>query len=83
MDLFFSVVISGMAVGYITELAIKLFDGLIPTWITRIFTTVPTAMLMHNLLGTTGLELVPLGLASGFFALVMMSVINRVSSTRR
>ena len=83
MELFFSVIISGMAVGYITELAIKLFDGLIPNWITRIVTTVPTAMLMHYLLGTSGAELVPLGLASGFFALVMMSVINRVSPPKR
>jgi hypothetical protein len=83
MELFFSVIISGMAVGYVTELAIKLFDTVVPKWVTRILTTIPVAILMNYLLGVTGWELLPSGLASGFFALVMMSVVARVSSSKR
>lgn len=82
MELFFTALVAGMAVGYITELAIKLFDGIIPKWITRIFTTVPTAVLMNYLLGVTGWELIPTGLASGFFALSIMSLILRTNTKR-
>lgn len=83
MELFFSVVISGMAVGYVTELAIKLFDGVIPGWATRLVATIPTAILMNHLMGFWGWQLLPMGLASGFFALVLMSIINRGMQSKK
>ena len=83
MELFFTVVISGMAVGYITELAMKILDGVIPTWILKIITTISTAVLMNYILGVPAEYLVPAGFASGFFSLTVMSVIVRANTSRK
>lgn len=83
MDLLFDVVIAGMAVGYIAELTSKLVEGLIPAWVIKLLATVPTAIFMNYLLGVSSWELLPAGFASGFFALVVMAVINRGGAAKR
>jgi hypothetical protein len=83
MDLLFDVIIAGMAVGYIAELTSKLLEGMVPTWVTKLSATVPTAIFMNYLLGVNSWELIPAGFASGFFALVVMAIINRGGVNKR
>jgi hypothetical protein len=73
MDIFFVIVISGMAVGYITELLAKV----LPTNLVKIGLTLPLAVGFNWLMGITGLDLIVTAPASGFFALVTISVITR------
>jgi hypothetical protein len=73
MDIFFVVLISGMAVGYVTEL-LSMF---LPTNFVKVGLTLPLAVLANWLLGLTNFELAVASPASGFFALFVLSIINR------
>lgn len=73
MDIFFVIVISGMAVGYITEL----LGMILPRSFVKVGLTIPLAVLANWLLGLTNYELAIAAPASGFFALFFLSIINR------
>ena len=73
MDIFFVIIISGMAVGYVTEL-LSMF---LPTNFVKVGLTLPLAVLANWLLGLNNLELAIAAPASGFFALFVLSIINR------
>jgi len=73
MDLLIISVLSGMAVGYITELLAKY---LWPTFV-KVGLTLPLAALSGWLLGVQDLRLAVVAPAAGFFALVVLSLISR------
>lgn len=74
MDILISIVITGMAVGYITEL--------LSSWarnpvIVKIIFTVPLSTLSLWLLGYLGSQLFIAAFAAAFFALFSLHIINR------
>lgn len=73
MDLLFTILVAGMAVGYTTELLSMIF----PSRFVKPLLTVPLATLANWLLGLTNYELAVAAPASGFFALFILSIINR------
>lgn len=73
MDLLITILVTGMAVGYVTELLVKF----LPTNFVKVGLTLPLAILSNWLLGLTNYELAVAAPASGFFALFILSVINR------
>lgn len=77
MELLLIVVVSGMAVGYLTELAASLTEKWWSTGITKRVLTLPLGALFAWLLGVTGWMLVVAAPAAGFLALVIMSIITR------
>lgn len=87
MEFLTVVIVSGMAVGYITEFVSGLLERWIPSTITKRVMTLPLGTLFNWLLGTSGLALIVATPASGFFALAVLSLINRPmvinSSNRR
>ena len=66
-----------MAVGYVTEFVAGMLDRWIASTITKRLTTLPLGLLFSWLLGIEGLALVVATPASGFFALTVISIINR------
>jgi hypothetical protein len=72
-----TIVISGMAVGYAVELLTSLLDRWLSSFLIKVTTTLPFSFLFNWLLGTIGYPLVVSALASGFFALTIMSFVNR------
>lgn len=79
MDNIFVVIISGMAVGFSTELIGTLMERFTPfsSSVTKQVLSAPFGALYCWLLGVSGWELLVFSLASGFFALVIMYWINR------
>lgn len=77
MDILISVIIAGMAVGYVTELLSTLLDFWVEPKTVKMITTVPLATGALYLLGIFDWSLVVLAPASGFLALAIMSVVNR------
>lgn len=77
MDILLIVIISGMAVGYSVEFINSLLNRWISSTVIKLSTTLPFSLLFNWLLGLTGYPLFAAIPASGFFALVIMSVINR------
>ena len=73
MDLLLIAIISGMAVGYITELLSKY---IFPTFV-KVGLTLPLATLSGWLLGIQDIRLVVVAPAAGFFALTVISLISR------
>ena len=73
MDLLLIAIISGMAVGYITELLAKY---IFPTFV-KVGLTLPLAALFGWLLGVQDVRLVVVAPAAGFFALTVLSLISR------
>lgn len=66
-----------MAVGYVTEFIAGIIDNWVDSSITKRVTTLPFGALFSWLLGVEGLALVVATPAAGFFALVILSIINR------
>lgn len=73
MDVLIQIITVGMAVGYITELLAQL----LPANLVKRFLTIPLALGGHWLLGVSDYTLAVLVPASGFFALVVISLITR------
>jgi hypothetical protein len=73
MDIFFVVLISGMAVAYVVELLAML----LPSNVIKVVLTIPFSVLANWSLGLTDYSLIVGSLASGFFALFAISLINR------
>jgi hypothetical protein len=73
MDLLLSVIIVGMAAGYVTETLAMLFDR---PYI-RLLSTLSTSAAGLYFLGVWGTELVIATLAAGFFSAMLLKVINR------
>jgi hypothetical protein len=74
MDTLIVVIISGMATGYILEFIGSFIDN--DRWIKRIL-TLPLSFGAAWLMGITGLLLVIIGLASAFFSLSVLHLLNR------
>lgn len=74
MDTLILVIISGMATGYILEF-IGSFMGS-DRWLKRIL-TLPLSYGAAWLMGITGLPLIVIGLASAFFSLSVLHLLNR------
>ena len=66
-----------MAVGYVTEFVAGLLDRWIASPITKRVTTLPASGLFTFLLGVEGTALIVAIPAAGFFALVILSFVNR------
>lgn len=77
MEFLVTIVIAGMAVGYVTEFIAGLLDRWIDSGIIKRVTTLPLGALFLWLLGVEGLALIVATPAAGFFALVILSLINR------
>lgn len=77
MELLIQILIAGMAVGYVTEFISGILDRLIPSTITKRVTTLPISALFLWILGIEGLALAVAIPAAGFFALVILSIVNR------
>ena len=77
MEFLITLVIAGMAVGYITEFIAGLLDTWVDSSIIKRVTTLQLGALFLWLLGVEGLALIVATPASGFFALVILSLINR------
>lgn len=73
MDLLIISIISGMAVGYITELLAKYIW---PTFV-KVGLTLPLAALSGWVLGIQDVRLAIVAPAAGFFALTVLSLISR------
>ena len=74
MDTLILVIISGMATGYILEFIGSFMSS--DRWLKRIL-TLPLSYGAAWLLGITGLSLVVVGLASAFFSLSVLHLLNR------
>jgi hypothetical protein len=77
MDTLISVLIVGMAVGYLTELASSLLELFISPKTVKMVFTVPLSLGGLYLLGYFDWSLVVLAPAAGFTALALMSVVSR------
>jgi hypothetical protein len=78
MDIFISVLLVGMAVGYLTELLASTLELFISPKTLKMILTVPmSAGGLYLFTGTLDWSLVVLAPAAGFFALAIMSVVNR------
>lgn len=79
MDLLIAIIISGLAVGFASELVGALVERF-TVWYTPVFKQVvaaPFGALFAWLLGVTGWEILVAALASAFLALVIMFWVNR------
>jgi hypothetical protein len=74
MDTLILVIISGMATGYILEFIGSFMSS--DRWLKRIL-TLPLSYGAAWLMGITGLPLVVVGLASAFFSLSILHLLNR------
>jgi hypothetical protein len=74
MDTLIVIIISGMATGYILEFIGSFMNS--DRWLKRIF-TLPLSFTAAWLMGITGLPLVVVGLASAFFSLSILHLLNR------
>jgi hypothetical protein len=74
METFFVVLISGMAAGYVVEFLVTFTERFFSAKILRAIFTLPLSYLAAWLLGLTGLTLIVSGLASAFFALIVIGL---------
>jgi hypothetical protein len=74
METLIVVIISGMATGYILEFIGSFLSS--DRWLKRIL-TLPLSYSAAWLMGITGLSLVVIGLASAFFSLSILHLLNR------
>lgn len=78
MDIFISVLLVGMAVGYVTELASSLLELYVSPKTLKMVLTVPLSLVgLYFMTGALDWRLAVLAPASGFFALAIMAVVNR------
>jgi hypothetical protein len=86
MEFLILILIAGMAVGYVTEFVAGILDRWISSTVTKRVTTLPMGLLFSWLLGIEGLALMVATPAAGFFALTILSLVNRpvvISSASR
>jgi hypothetical protein len=74
MENFFVVIISGMAAGYVVEFLVTLTERFFSAKILRAIFTLPLSYLAAWASGLTGLTLIVSGLASAFFALIVIGL---------
>jgi hypothetical protein len=74
MDTLITIIISGMAVSYITELLSQIFKK---TVIIKLFATLPLTLLACWLLGLTGVQLAIGAIAAAFFSLASLLILSR------
>jgi len=74
MDTLIVVIVSGMATGYILEFIGSFMSS--DRWLKRIL-TLPLSFGALWLMGITGLPLIVIGLASAFFSLSVLHLLNR------
>ena len=73
MDILISIIISGMAVGYVTEILSTFANPRI----IKLSLTLPLSYLACWLLGLLGPTLIVAGLAAAFFSLATLQLLNR------
>jgi ABC-type bacteriocin/lantibiotic exporter with double-glycine peptidase domain len=86
MDLFLTIVIAGMATGGAIAFLSLIIGRWLPDSILKTILTLPFSLTANGLLGLLDYHLVVATFASGFFALVVLSVTSRpvvVDSLRR
>lgn len=77
MDILITVIIVGMAVGYVTELLSNLLEFYITPKTLKLITSTPLSVGALYLLGIFDWTLIVLAPAAAFFALATMSIVNR------
>lgn len=77
MDILISVIVVGMAVGYLTELSASLLELFLSPKTIKMLLTVPLSIGGLYLLGYFDWSLIVLAPAAGFVALSLMSIVNR------
>jgi hypothetical protein len=77
MDILITVIISGMAVGYLTELIASLNVRVLNPRIVKLVLTLPLSYLACWLLGLVGFTLIVSGPAAAFFSLGSLLLLNR------
>lgn len=77
MDTLIHVILAGMAVGYVTELLGTILEPWVDSSLLKMWATLPLSVGALYLLGHFDLTLVTLAPAAGFFALIIMKVVNR------
>lgn len=77
MDILFIVIISGMAVSYITELLSSVVGEYFSPRLIKLILTLPLSFVAVWFLDLTGFEVVVGGLAAAFFSLAVLQLLNR------
>lgn len=77
MDLLIQILIIGMAVGYLTELIGSLLASWVSSGTTKRTLTLPLGALFGWWIGVAPHLLVLVAPAAGFFALAVLSIVNR------
>ena len=77
MDILFIVIISGMAVSYITELLSNVVGEYFSPRIIKLVLTLPLSFLSVWFLNLSGFEVVVGGFAAAFFSLAVLQLLNR------
>lgn len=77
MEFFLTIIVVGMAVGYLTELLSSLLSDYLSVSLTKKIATLPLGLLFSWFAGVQGLLLLVAAPAAGFFALVVMTFLNR------
>ena len=77
MDVLISIIISGMAVGYLTEFLASLLDSLISARRIKLLTTLPLSFLAVWMSGISAPIFWVAGPAAAFFSLTALLLLNR------
>jgi hypothetical protein len=77
MNILITIIISGMAVGYLTELIASLGERVFNPRIVKLILTLPLSYLACWLLGLVGFTLIVSGPAAAFFSLASLLLLNR------
>jgi hypothetical protein len=77
MDTLITVIVIGMAVGYVTELLSNLLELYITPKTLKLVTSTPLSVGAFYLFGIFDWTLIVLAPAAAFFALAAMSIVNR------
>jgi hypothetical protein len=77
MDTLIIVIIAGMAVGYVTEALSSLLEYWVEPKTLKLVLTIPLSVGALYFLGIFDLSVIALAPAAAFFALAVMSIVNR------
>jgi hypothetical protein len=77
MDILFVVIISGMAVSYITELLSDVVGTMFSPRLIKLFLTLPLSLVSVWFLDLKGFEVAVGGFAAAFFSLAILQLLNR------
>jgi hypothetical protein len=78
MDIFFNVVVAGMAVAFLLSLSSSLLEGLVSIRIFRLVITWPMSIVAVMFVGILDLSQISVtSLAASFFALTVLRVVER------